>query len=96
MHEGAYSFSHEVPLKPNFTLTNEPGYCAYLLLRFVFFFGADGLIDVAGKWGIRIESALVVRRVRVGVFISGYVVILTRLYRPSTSSMDLSGCRLSG
>ncbi|KAF9020661.1 Creatinase/aminopeptidase [Hymenopellis radicata] len=46
VHEGAYSFSHDLPLKPNYTLTNEPGYY------------------VAGKWGIRIESALVVRRVR--------------------------------
>ncbi|KAJ2975332.1 hypothetical protein NUW54_g11749 [Trametes sanguinea] len=65
VHEGPQSFSSDVPLQVGHVLTNEPGFCTS------FSFGrrrdradADGShADNEGKWGIRIESALVVRKV---------------------------------
>ena len=71
VHEGPQSFSSSVPLVAGHVITNEPGFC-----KSAFFFftirghEADKRItsDNEGKWGMRIESALVVRRVTVRVF----------------------------
>lgn len=53
-------------------------------------------IDKDGHWGVRIESALVVRRIKVrNPEVNGYGVILTSA-RHEVNSMDRSGLDLSG
>ena len=65
MHEGPHSFASPIPLVPGNVITNEPGFCKSAVLPFpkplhslIF------ALDNDGYWGIRIESALLVRRVK--------------------------------
>lgn len=67
MHEGEHGFNSNVPLMPGHVITNEPGFCTSLpssslplsLTPLLFL-----TIDIENKWGMRIESALVVKRVK--------------------------------
>lgn len=71
VHEGPQGLGtgNNVPLKPGHVLTNEPGYCMFsiynrsLMVVLILVF-----LDYEGHWGIRIESALVVRRVQVSAY----------------------------
>ena len=66
VHEGPHSFSSNVTLVPGHVITNEPGFCERHPLSIHFSKLVSDLysLDLPGKWGIRIESALVVRRVK--------------------------------
>ncbi len=102
VHEGPQSFSSDTVLVPGHVITNEPGYCKFLLV------GPPGvrpvsdsprLVDNAGKWGMRIESALAVRRIKVRF--AGFVVSPwgasdhAALRRPRANSTATSGLGLS-
>jgi Xaa-Pro aminopeptidase len=66
VHEGEHGFSSNVPLMPGHVITNEPGFCTSLIF-FSLYLQWSHLrknIDVDGKWGVRVESALVVKRVK--------------------------------
>ena len=73
MHEGPHSFSSDVPLVPGHVITNEPGYCEFFAdCSFDFKVTNMGFVDADGKWGMRVESALLVKKVRVSfIFDSG-------------------------
>ena len=64
MHEGPKSLFNNVTLVPGHVITNESGSCKSLL---VYIEGSHRsiLLDMPGKFGIRIKSALTVRRVSV-------------------------------
>jgi len=64
VHEGLRSFSNNVTLVPGHVITNEPGFCESI---FVYTEGGyrSSPLDLPGKFGIRMKSALVVRRVAV-------------------------------
>jgi hypothetical protein len=63
VHEGPHSFSSAVPLQPGYVITNEPGFCASRRsLQSTAML--TNVSDNAGNWGMRIESALAVRRVK--------------------------------
>ena len=66
VHEGFHSFSSDVPLVPGHVISNEPGYCKsnFLSVIFVALILYVKTIDKTGKFGIRIESVLLVRSVQ--------------------------------
>ena len=68
VHEGPHGFSSNVSLVPGHVITNEPGFCEPLNSCVFNVVGQRSLLlptDLEGKWGMRIESALSVRRVKV-------------------------------
>lgn len=68
VHEGPQSFSSHAVLQPGHVLTNEPGFCTSsreLIVRLRWLLTCYAYTDKKGHWGIRIESAMVVRRVTV-------------------------------
>lgn len=67
VHEGPHGFSSSVPLEPGHVVTNEPGFCAFSaqLITQSPFLTEYSISDLEGRWGMRIESALIVRRVKV-------------------------------
>jgi Xaa-Pro aminopeptidase len=67
VHEGPHGFSSHIPLVPGHVITNEPGFCAFpaqLITQYPLL-TESSVSDLEGRWGMRIESALVVRRVKV-------------------------------
>ncbi|KAF9643184.1 Creatinase/aminopeptidase [Thelephora ganbajun] len=67
VHDGPRSSSN-VTLVPGHVITNEPGFCKCFLFGYMYYFRKQLLIsspDLPGKWGIRIKSALAVRRVKI-------------------------------
>ncbi|KAG5340300.1 hypothetical protein C0989_002193 [Termitomyces sp. Mn162] len=68
VHEGPHSFGNNVPLEPGYVITNEPGFCEFRFFEAASLYEIPALnnlhTDHEGKWGIRIESALAVKRVK--------------------------------
>lgn len=64
VHEGEHGFNSNVPLMPGYVITNEPGFC----MSFVLFkppkYLTSSSSDLKDRWGVRIESALIVRRIQ--------------------------------
>lgn len=73
MHEGPHGFSSDVALVPGHVITNEPGFCKRTLLVSYRLWLTD-VSDKANHWGMRIESALFVKRVTVCPLGLGYAV----------------------
>jgi Xaa-Pro aminopeptidase len=73
VHEGPHSFSSNIPLVPGHVITNEPGFCkfsfCFYILKKIYIDSFSIIKDLDGKWGVRIESALSVRRVKVSYFL---------------------------
>ena len=66
-HEGLHGFSNNIPLVPGHVIINDPGFCAFLAQLVTQYpsLTESPMPDLEGRWGMRIESALVVRRVKV-------------------------------
>lgn len=73
VHEGPHSFTSSTPLEVGHVITNEPGYCesrpSTILTQHT---DTRSLTDKENQFGVRIESALFVKRIVVRPFAAHY------------------------